>query len=438
MPPVQGIDPRLLTTLVALGDYLQDVVLVGGWVPHLYRRLWPSESPVEARRTFDLDAAVRGPLPVRRRSRLDVLLAAEGYKPMLGGANGLAAQIYQSPANSDLLPIEFLAPLTGPREETTVEIQQGVTAQALRYLNILLENTLEVRVSTEAPAGSRDELTVRIPIPGAYVFHRGFIHPGGTSRRRGKDLYYIFETWASLPDLRERIVTEIAQMRSRYPRAWYRRFRSNLENLFSSPAAAGVLLVFEQYEAGEPRTLRTSESTRRFVASLTPYPTNRRPTIDARADARRCAQADPRLQALFPDKMLQRHPPALATLASDPAPAALLELHRHRLALLHAELRGRVRALEDAVLSLLLHPVLRHPAALACTRGAPDPPRPLTVPRLPPQPLTLAHGQGSCVRGLIRLSGPIPLWHGRNPALSPGPRRPPDPRAAPPRRPWPR
>ena len=78
-------DPQLLATLAALGDYLQDVVLVGGWVPHLYRRIWPSESPVEARRTFDLDAAVRGPLAVRRRSRLDVLLAAEGYAPILGG-----------------------------------------------------------------------------------------------------------------------------------------------------------------------------------------------------------------------------------------------------------------------------------------------------------------------------------------------------------------
>ena len=159
LPSVTGIDPRLLSTLAALGDYLQDVVVVGGWVPHIYRKIWPSESPVEARRTFDLDAAVGGPLTVRSRSRLDVLLAAEGYTPTLGGANGPAAQIYQSPPDSDLLPIEFLAPLTGRREQATIQIQEGVTAQALRYLNILLENTLEVRVSTEALAGSRDELT---------------------------------------------------------------------------------------------------------------------------------------------------------------------------------------------------------------------------------------------------------------------------------------
>ena len=269
---ILGADPQLLATLAALGDYLQDVVLVGGWVPHLYRRLWPSESPVEARRTFDLDAAVRGPLAVRSRSRLDVLLAAEGYTQILGGPSELAAQIYQSPPNSDLLPIEFLAPLTGRRQQATIQIQKGVTAQALRYLNILLENTFDVRLSAEAVAGSVGELTVRIPIPGAYVFHRGLIHPRGISRRRGKDLYYIFETWASLPDLRDRIVTEITQMRSRYPRAWYRRFRSNLESLFASGAAEGVLLVFEQYEAQEPTDIAHQRIYQAFRALLGSLP----------------------------------------------------------------------------------------------------------------------------------------------------------------------
>ena len=272
MPFVEEIDPRLLTTLVALGDYLEDVVLVGGWVPHLYRRLWPSESSVKPRRTFDLDAAVRGRLAVRGRSRLDTLLAAEGYVQVLGGANGLAAQIYESPPNSDLLSIEFLAPLTGPREETTMEIQEGVTAQTLRYLNILLDNTMEVRVSSEAVPGSAGELTIRIPTPGAYVFHRGLIHSRGTTRRRGKDLYYIFETWESLPNQRDQMVTEIAQMRDRYSHAWYGTFRSNLERLFANTAAEGVLLVFEQYVPEEPVEIAHQRIYQAFRALLRAIP----------------------------------------------------------------------------------------------------------------------------------------------------------------------
>ncbi len=271
-PSATGIDPRLLSTLGALGDYLQDVVVVGGWVPHLYRRIWPSESPVEARRTFDLDAAVGGPLAVRSRSRLDVLLAAEGYTPTLGGANGPAAQIYQSPPDSDLLPIEFLAPLTGRREQATVQIQEGVTAQALRYLNILLENTFDVRVSAQTAGASPDELTVRIPIPGAYVFHRGLISAPVGRRRRGKDLYYIFETWASLSNLRNQMAKEIGELRVRYPRPWYRRFRSNLESLFPNSAGGGVLLVFQQYEAREPREIAHQRIYQAFADLLRAVP----------------------------------------------------------------------------------------------------------------------------------------------------------------------
>ncbi len=252
MPAIVDADPQLLATLGALGDYLEDLVLVGGWVPHLYRKMWPSESPVEARRTFDLDAAVGGSLPTRHGPRLDVLLTDRGYIRTLGGVSGPAVQSYDSPVNSGLLPIEFLTPLTGSHEETTVEIQKGVTAQALRYLNILLENTMEVRLSGEAVEASTGELTVRIPIPGAYVFHRGLIAPRGGSRRRGKDLYYIFETWASLPDQKDRIVEEIVEIRTRYPSGWYRRFRANLKSLFSHTGARGVLLVFEQYVAEEP------------------------------------------------------------------------------------------------------------------------------------------------------------------------------------------
>jgi len=255
IPSATGIDPRLLSTLAALGDYLQDIVVVGGWVPHLYRKIWPSQSVVEARRTFDLDAAVPGRLAVGHRRRLDALLAGEGYTLLLGGDSGLPAQIYQSPPGSDLLPIEFLAPLVGRQEETTVEIQEGVTAQALRYLDILLDNTFEVRLSTETHGDSSRELALRVPIPGAYVFHRGLISESGGSRRRGKDLYYIFETWASLPDVWDQISAQIVEIRANYPPTWYRRFRSDLESLFPSSAGAGILLVFEQYEAGEPRDI---------------------------------------------------------------------------------------------------------------------------------------------------------------------------------------
>jgi len=253
---IKGIDPQLFKTLAALGDYVQDIVLVGGWVTHIYALIWPSQQRILERRTFDVDAAVRGRLPVRGRSRLDSRLEAQGYMARLGGTSGPAAQIFENPENEDLLDIEFLFPLTGPSEHQTVEIQTGVVAQALRYLNILLDSVVEAYASGELPGGDVVTLPIRVPTPGAFIYHRGLAFVERTDRRmQAKDLYYIFEAWMNYPDRRDDIVREMDELRRRYPRRWYDRFRANLGRLFSSDIAEGVLLVAQQYSTDEPEEL---------------------------------------------------------------------------------------------------------------------------------------------------------------------------------------
>ncbi len=256
MMVIKGVDPRLFKTLAALGDYVQDIVLVGGWVTHIYALIWPSEQRILERRTFDVDAAVRGRLPVRSRSRLDSRLEAQGYTVRLGGTSGPAAQIFENPENEDLLDIEFLFPLTGPSQRQTLEIQKGVVAEALRYLNILLDNVMEAYASRELPSGDIVTLPIRVPTPGAFIYHRGLAFVERADRRmRAKDLYYIFETWMNYPDRRNDIVGEIDELRQRYPARWYGRFRANLDRLFSSDIAEGVLLVSQQYTTDEAEEL---------------------------------------------------------------------------------------------------------------------------------------------------------------------------------------
>lgn len=253
---IKGVDPQLFKTLAALGDYVQDIVLVGGWVTHIYALIWPGERRILERRTFDVDAAVRETLPVRSRLRLDSQLEAQGYIVRLGGMSGPAAQRFENPENEDLLDIEFLFPLTGSSEHQTVEIQEGVAAQALRYLNILLDSVMEVYASGELPGGDVVTLPIRVPVPGAFIYHRGLAFVERTDRRmQAKDLYYIFETWTNYPDRRDYIVREIDELRQRYPRRWYDRFRANLGRLFSSDIAEGVLLVAQQYSTDEPEEL---------------------------------------------------------------------------------------------------------------------------------------------------------------------------------------
>lgn len=256
MKTIEGVDHQLLATLTALGDYLDDVVLVGGWVPHIYSLMWPSEGPIELRRTFDVDAAVQAGLPVRGGSRLDAQLTRQGYVVHLGGISGPAAQVFVNPENEDLLDIEFLCPLTGAGQVPTLQIQEGVVAQALRYLNILLDNAIPVALGGQLRGGHTVKLRIRVPTPGAFIYHRGLAFvERNRPQMRGKDLYYVYEIWMNHPRLRDDIVRQIAKLRRGYPARWYRRFRANFEGQFSSDVAEGVLLVSEQYDPREPTEL---------------------------------------------------------------------------------------------------------------------------------------------------------------------------------------
>jgi len=270
---IEGTDPQLLGTLAALRDYVQDIVLVGGWVPHIYALAWPGEEQVLQRRTFDVDAAVQGRLRIRGEYRLDSLLQAGGYLVRFGGTSGLAAQVYHNPDNEDLLDIEFLVPLTGGTQLRTFEIQEGLVAQALRYLNILLDNVMEVYASGSLPSGDPVTIPIRVPTPAAFIYHRGLAFVERTRpQMRGKDLYYIFETWMNFPNLRDDIVRQIDQVREQYPPRWYRRFRANLGRLFSSAIAEGILLVSEQFSTDEPQELKHQRIYHAFQSLLQAIP----------------------------------------------------------------------------------------------------------------------------------------------------------------------
>jgi hypothetical protein len=270
---IDNIDPKLVSTLACLGDYLRDIVLVGGWVPHIYACLWPRDNEIPPRGTFDVDAAVPQALAIRGQSTLDSQLSAHGYVARLGGPSVVPGQVYENRRQESLLDIEFLIPLRGNGRQQTFEIQPGAAAHAVRYLEILLDNVLEVGASATLASADAAPVSVRVPTPGAFVYHRGLTFVRRvTPQTRAKDLYYIFETWAGFPDLRDDIVQEIERLRDQYPRGWYRRFRANLGQYFASPVAEGVVLVLPEYRTNQPKEMAAQRVFAAFRSLLQAIP----------------------------------------------------------------------------------------------------------------------------------------------------------------------
>lgn len=180
----------LIKAMQVLEPYLDEIVLVGGWVPLLYSRCGHTSSPHPLLRTMDIDIVVPGRVPDRGRPAIDQLLSRAGYEPRVHPSDDALVKYELA---SPVTEIEFLTPEIGRPGRATRSVQRGLTAQALRYLQILLENTVKIRID-DTVCGSDISLTVTVPSPGAFIYQKGLTLSPGSRRENyklAKDLYYI-------------------------------------------------------------------------------------------------------------------------------------------------------------------------------------------------------------------------------------------------------
>jgi len=200
----------LVQILEVVRPYLADIVLVGGWVPIVYEQCTPIY-PTRTVRTSDVDFACLSPLGMREET-MDHLLRGAGFRCDLSGNTPVPFCRY---VNDRELEIEFLTPLKGDGTTVVTEVQPGLKAENLRYLDVMLAHTIPMKIS--------ENLIVRVPSISAFLFHKGLSFPERQhARKRDKDLYYVFKIVETVD--REYLVTELNEVFAAHPGKWRRRF----------------------------------------------------------------------------------------------------------------------------------------------------------------------------------------------------------------------
>lgn len=264
----------LLKAMEVLAPYLDEIVIVGGWVPFLYNRYGQMSSPHPLLRTMDIDVVV--PRRVKERGRLTIyeLLLRAGYEARIYGSD---VPVVKYELASPVTEIEFITPEIGKPGKAVLTVQRGLTAQALRYVQILLENTKKIKIS-DTMYGSDISLVVTVPLPGAFIYQKGLTLSPGSRRpspKVSKDLYYIFSFVDSSRELRDSIPAEINSLRSRYAASWFRSFVKNLNDYFPEAGGEGPALVATQYSGHMPtETFRNyaHRTFRNFIQTLQETP----------------------------------------------------------------------------------------------------------------------------------------------------------------------
>jgi hypothetical protein len=165
---VSQLDPILVRGLLAIEPYLSQVVVVGGWVPHIYELLYDAAKAGHSPRTADIDIAVPRRVEVSGSSINELLTAAHFICEFRSLSVPPVTKYVATDPDQDA-EIEFITDAPGG-PEAVVHVQPELTAQALHYVRVLLENPWQVDLR-EASGGalSRD---VVIAKPGAFIFQK--------------------------------------------------------------------------------------------------------------------------------------------------------------------------------------------------------------------------------------------------------------------------
>lgn len=209
MMPERDLE-RFARLIEALRPWLGHVVIVGGWAHRLFRNHPLAQAvPYPPLTTRDTDVALLADVPLAEPNLRERLLAHGFYEEFV--ADDRPPVTHYRLGDDDLgFYVEFLTPLVGSefkRDETrdvTTKIA-GVTAQKLRYLDVLLIAPWSVHLDFGSQVRA-SIARINIANPVAYITQKLLIIGTRKPNERAKDVLYIHDTLelfgGSMPEVR--------------------------------------------------------------------------------------------------------------------------------------------------------------------------------------------------------------------------------------------
>lgn len=192
---------------------LDEVILIGSWCMYFYKEYF-SVPYSPSIRTKDIDFLV--PLPIKHKNKTDVqeLLKDDGFIVTFNN-NGYIRLEHPE------ITVEFLVPERGRGTDKPYPLPHlGVNAQALRFLDFLVQNTIVIK---------SESLRIKVPHPAAFGLHKIIV-----SRRRKTEEKLLKEQQEALFVLNALIEegksNEIRAMFNKMPVTWRKKILTILEN----------------------------------------------------------------------------------------------------------------------------------------------------------------------------------------------------------------
>jgi hypothetical protein len=204
--------------------FLPELVLIGGWVPYIYRRYGGfSEWGSGLSGTTELDLLVAPKDHADDGGTLADALRLAGFGPRAEGA------VWESPDPAARIEFMTIHRGTAANLGRVVPLHHaGVGAIALRDLTLLGEFTTTVQLPVALVEGALQSVDLRVPTLGAYALNKGLTFPyrpaepgEGASPRSGKDVLtcailwrQVMKSWIRSAETSRRFEAEVTRRMS--------------------------------------------------------------------------------------------------------------------------------------------------------------------------------------------------------------------------------
>jgi hypothetical protein len=193
---------------------LDQLVLIGSWCIPFYKEYFAHTKYLTSIRTRDVDFLIPNPNNISVNVDVTEAIKDLGFIVGLKGTQGIVKLEHPE------LTIEFLVPDKGKGFDKPVELPNlGVNAQALRFLNFLIEDAINVKI---------DDIHITIPHPINFALHKLIIYQRRKNKEKAeKDLESAIRILNAVIDNQE--IELIRNKFKNIPKGWQRKIISGLK-----------------------------------------------------------------------------------------------------------------------------------------------------------------------------------------------------------------
>lgn len=234
MIELDKIESIFFKVLNDLKDYLEDLTLVGGWMPYVYSRFLWNNFSVKSVTTVDIDFGFEEAKAKVYPKTIFQVLSSLDYTERHPKMDRMYPVVLYKEGK---IPIDFITSPNVKDEIITKFIGSQININKIERFDFLLKHKIPVDVKDKS---KKSTFKIYCPKPSAFLYHKGATFMDRENeQKQAKDLYYMYFVLRYAPDLNI-IFREIGGYKQQ---GYFKEISKNLSEFFARKSSTGCLMV---------------------------------------------------------------------------------------------------------------------------------------------------------------------------------------------------